>query len=284
MGAFENPFFSIKGQLERVGNVVNVLAQSLNPLSKAKPVANVSNPLAKSALEFVAAHPVVTGLAAGAVTSGSAVAAVAALTPVKKIALATAASVVVPTFIKSPTTAAKVLDVGAKINPSSFGADLGTFIENPSKENIKTLVTENKETIAVLGGAAAIVGGIASAGLIANIANTQAVKENTKTTAKSLEMASEQIIKQTSGKGETVQYVQGEPIVHVYIPPQAAPIQAAIPQTATAIPAVAEPIKKKTKKKRKKSTTKKKKKTIKRSTSRKKRKKTKKSTKKRKKK
>jgi len=182
MGIFKNKFLSIAGQKERLTNVVDVLKQSLNPFSKAKPVANVSNPTLKSALEFVAAKPYSTALA---VATGAGAARAVAAAPAKTIG--TVASKVAKTVVKYPkTTLAAGVVTGAATtsktvrnivfkagsaalpeNVLSTGAVAGKTLEDvkagkttPQQaiKQAKTFFTDNSLTTA------AVAGGIVAAG------------------------------------------------------------------------------------------------------------------------
>lgn len=177
---FENPFFSISGQVERIKNVGAVLSQSLNPFSKEKPTANVSNTILKSGLEIAASHPILTGLAAGSIISGAAASTLAATSLKTKIIGGTAAAIITPAILTSPKALSVSTEVIKNVQPARLGKDIGTVIENPSLENIKNLVTENKASLGVIGGTAAVLGGIAAASTLTTLSNTNAIKENTK--------------------------------------------------------------------------------------------------------
>lgn len=66
MSIFDNPFFSIKGQEERLANVGATLNAAFNPFSKDTVQANVDSPILKTTLETASNHPY---LVAGAVAT-----------------------------------------------------------------------------------------------------------------------------------------------------------------------------------------------------------------------
>ena len=83
---FNNPFFSIAGQVERIQNVGATLNAAFNPFAKVKGVSvtedarKVLPPAVTSILETAASHPYVTaGIVAGGITLASNPSAVAAL-------------------------------------------------------------------------------------------------------------------------------------------------------------------------------------------------------------
>lgn len=140
MSIFENKFFSVAGQKERLTNVVNVLKSSLNPFDKNKVVANVENKTAKAALEFVANNPYTTaGLATGAtaiikapVAAAAKVAKVAISNPVKS----SLAVVAVGAAAKSQTVRTTLIKSAGKLTPENLlqvGAKTGEFIDQPDK-------------------------------------------------------------------------------------------------------------------------------------------------------
>lgn len=136
MAAFANPFFSIAGQVERLKNAGAVIAQSFNPFSKAKPVANVENKVLKAGLEFAAANPYTTtaaivspfsGAARGAVTST-----ISKLPTITKLAGGGAALVAAGGAITSPTIASTELKIISSVTPESLlklGSSIGRETE-----------------------------------------------------------------------------------------------------------------------------------------------------------
>jgi len=79
--------------------------------------------------------------------------------------------------ISNPIGAAK-----ATTKAIDFQVDLGKTLANPSLEGAKELIKEHPVGSAVTAGAALAAAGLATAGIVSNITNTMAVKENTKAT------------------------------------------------------------------------------------------------------
>lgn len=184
-GKFD-PFFSLKGQSQRIGNVVNVLSESLNPFSSTKPKATTGNTYVDSGLNIVAAHPYATAAAATTIATGVAGSAIAGLSTKTKLISGAVASIAVPAVLSSPKATKAVSETISNIQPLKLGNDIGKVIENPSLDTLKTIGKEDKTTLIAGAAAAALLGGGAAAALYSNYANTQAVKENTKVTQESL--------------------------------------------------------------------------------------------------
>lgn len=69
-GVFKNNFFSVAGQKERLGNVVDVLKIAINPLTKERIVANTPSKTVNTILEAGANHAYTTaGIAAAGITA-----------------------------------------------------------------------------------------------------------------------------------------------------------------------------------------------------------------------
>ncbi len=169
----------------KLQNVVDVLSIAINPLSKDKIIANVSNPTLKTAVETIANHPYVTaGVVAGGITAVSnptaAVNATKSLIPTStsgKIAAAVAIPIAAGVVAQSPT---KVIPAVVSL-PSElmkFGSDAAKVIENPTLQNAKNLIKESPVISAVVGAAAVGAVGLGVSGLIASVANTISTKEN----------------------------------------------------------------------------------------------------------
>jgi hypothetical protein len=96
MSIFDNRFFSVAGQKERLQNVVDTLKIAVNPFSSQKITATTASPAVNKALEAVANNPYTTAgaLALGATAAGigikTAASIAAAATP--KVAAAAAAA------------------------------------------------------------------------------------------------------------------------------------------------------------------------------------------------
>jgi len=177
---------------EKLNNVVNVLSQSLNPLSKVKPTVNLSVakiPIVGTAVKTLVEHPFISAAAVAtpvAIVKSPPVAAAAttvakSLIPkssIGKIATVAAVPVVAGAVIKQPD---KVI-LAAISTPSAlanFGGNVATLIVDPSIDNAKKVIKENPIITTAVGAAAVAAVGIGTANVLSNIANTQAIKENT---------------------------------------------------------------------------------------------------------
>lgn len=180
---FTGPFFSIKGQVERLKNVGAVLSQSLNPFSNIKPVANVQNKTIKAGLEFVAANPYTTAAIATLPASAPARAAVGgaigSLSTGIKVLGGAVVTIGTGAVISSPQAAKTVTKIAGSVTPESLlrlGSNVGKGVENVSKipenatiseklkktgEEVKNVLAENKVTLETLGAGTLLAGGIA---------------------------------------------------------------------------------------------------------------------------
>jgi len=184
MSIFENSFFSIAGQLERLGNVKNTLIAAvtgkgvksntgINAVDKVLSTA-ASNPFTTAAAVSVAVNPV------GAINAAKSV--FTALPTSAKAVSILATPVVVGAVVQNPQIAVEAAKTPSKL--ANFGSNASALLANPSVDNLKTLVKENPliSTGAALAGTAAVGGGL---GLAANTAatylNSRATNKNTQT-------------------------------------------------------------------------------------------------------
>lgn len=144
MGIFTKSFWSWEGQKERLANVGQVLAQSLNPFSKLKPQAEVKSKILKAGLEFVAANPYTT---AGLITGGVMVAKAPAAALAKVVSVAKAHKVKTAValigtgiVVQSKKAREKAIIIAGKATPESLlgaGARIGEFVDEPTGEKFK---------------------------------------------------------------------------------------------------------------------------------------------------
>jgi len=257
--SFISPFFSIKGQIERIKNVGAVLNSAFNPLAQNKGVtANVSNPTLKKVLETTASHPYVTaGIVAGGITAVThPVAAIKAIIPSStkgKFAAAIIYPTVIGAIAKAPTKSLEIVTS----TPSAFanvGGNVADLAQNPSISNVKKLFIENPVITSAAAAAAALI--IAKAVIPAVVATRQTSATNEQTEA---------IKEATEGLGQTY---SSQP-TQIISNPQFTPQTPAVVAPEKVAPAGVKPKKKakkkkKTTKKRKTRRSKKKRKSIKR--------------------
>lgn len=269
-GTYQNNFFSIAGQKERIQNVGAVLNASFNPLAKNKDIkANTGSETVNKILETVAEHPYISsGVAAGAITTVSNP--TAALNIAKtlipksvpgKIAAAAAIPIVAGYVIESPINSASTA-IAAPSKLFDVGKDLGAFKSEPSLSAGIAFVKEHPyfTTSALITALAGL--GYTSAtilSLINNYRNTDAVQDNTKAVKES------QTVNVGSGYNSTGYSAGGDQpiIINNYTQPTTLPTPQTVGESAMVATAAksttSKPKKKKsTKKKSKKSTTKKK--------------------------
>lgn len=180
MAIFGNPFFSLKGQKERLSNVASTLKAAVTGQGVS---ANTASSTVNKVLSSAASNPFTTaGIAAVAINpaaaAGTVKAGFGALPLGGKVAAVVAAPVVVGAAVANPQLISKAGSAPKEL--SQFGGDVGSFIKNPSLESGKDVLKNSpylSAGTALLGGA--LVGG-GIAGTVATIANTRAVKENTK--------------------------------------------------------------------------------------------------------
>jgi len=187
MSIFTNSFFSIAGQKERLTNTYEVLKQAVNPFDTNSITANVSNTTLKAGLEFVANNPYTTAAIVAVPASAPArtlISNTVATASLTTKAVATAGVLVVaPALLTSEKARTTAINTASSITPErivKFGADAGKLVDTPSVQGLKDLVSENKGVIALGALTAAALGGTGALITGSNIANTLAVKENTR--------------------------------------------------------------------------------------------------------
>lgn len=189
---FENPFFSLKGQAERLSNAFQTVKAAVT-LQGVK--ANTGNKTADVILGSVASNPYVAALPfakVGGVTIASSVATKAvsgfqSLSLTKQAAVVGGGLVAGSALVSSPKATAAVINTPKAL--VNVGGNIGKVIENPSIEGVKKIFKENPviSTGAVVAGVGALgLGAGALANTLATSANTSALKEQTAQAASSL--------------------------------------------------------------------------------------------------
>lgn len=233
--AFTNSFFSIAGQKERLTNVVSVLGAALNPFDKTKVEANISNPLLKSATEFVANNPYTTAaIVAAPIASGTrgAIASTISKAPtVVKVGSVAAGLVAVPAIVSSPKAASKVVDVVGTVTPEklvNLGAGAGSLLETPSVSSAKEFVKENAATLGTLTAASALIALPTAIKTVSSISQTQSAKKAAQATEDYAEEARKQtkILDEQLAKNSIPPTVTG-----VTSPPPVTPSPKELPST-----------------------------------------------------
>lgn len=183
MSIFQNPFFSVAGQLERLANVKNTLIAAVTGQGVKS---NTGNAVVDKALSTAASHPFATAAIATAVVAPTttvnaikevakgAVSSFVAAPVATKAAVVIAAPIATSAVLQSPKLQKAI--VNAPKSLANVGSNVGNLIENPSIENAKKLVTENP----IIAGGAALAGIAAVGGGLGLAANTVAMMGNTK--------------------------------------------------------------------------------------------------------
>lgn len=145
MGIFNNNFFSLAGQVERLKNVKDTLIAAVT----GKVQSNTGIPIVDSTLGAVASHPFATaGVVAVAVNPTGALAAVKTVAQgaAEKFTQASLGQQAAIGFVgvvggsailKSPKLASSTLNAPSSL--ANFGSQIGDFIENPSVENAQNI-------------------------------------------------------------------------------------------------------------------------------------------------
>lgn len=214
----------------KIKNVGAVLNAAFNPFSKDKVVANVSNPVLKTALETVANHPYVSAAVVSApivaiknpTAATTAVSSIIPKSVTGKVALAAAVPVATGALINQPAKTVSAA-VAAPSALSNFGGNLANLVAEPSISNLKTLVTENPLISAGLATAA----GVAAVKTATSVANIVTTERNTKAIEDS--MANPNQITVVDKTASSVP-VMNSGVVYP-ITPQTKSIGAAVPRT-----------------------------------------------------
>jgi len=180
MSIFANPFFSIAGQQERVSNVGNTLLAAVTGKGVKS---NTGSAGVDKILSYAASNPFTTALVgAGAINpsalGGTLKAGFNALPASGKAATIVAAPIVIGAVSSNPGLVAQAGTAPSQL--SEFGKDIGAVTKNPTVQGFKDVFVNSPvlSTGTALLGIAAIGGGTAAA--ISTIANTRAIKENTR--------------------------------------------------------------------------------------------------------
>lgn len=181
---------------EKISNVGAVLNAALNPFSKSTVVANVSNPVLKTALETVANHPYATAAVVAAPVAIAkspavrevvkrAAGSIVPTSTIGKVATVAAIPAVAGAVATKPLESAKAL-ISAPENLANFGSNAATLISEPTKENLKTLINENPiiSSGVALGAGAAIVS--VAAPVVGGLLTREAIKDQTDIIAKAI--------------------------------------------------------------------------------------------------
>jgi len=179
MSIFDNKFFSVEGQKERLSNVGETLKAAVTGKGV---VANTPSNVANKVLGYAASNPFLTAAPIAvarnpAATLGAIKNTFNALPAAGKIGVVAGAPVVVGAVVSNPGLISKAANAPREL--SEFGGDVGNLIANPSLENAKETFQNSPIISSVIGAGTAIAIGAAATGTIATIANTRAVKANT---------------------------------------------------------------------------------------------------------
>ena len=193
--SFDNKFFSVAGQKERLANASNTLLSAVG-IKKGGVQSNTGVKVLDNALSATASRPFSTaGVVAGVINPTGAIASVKAVGGVvasefSKLSLGAKAVAVVSTpvvasaVVSSPKLRSSI--AAAPSSLSNFGANIGGLVENPSIENLTKIAKDNPVLTGLAGATGLVAIGAAGrgvAGIIATSQNTKALKESTQGSA-----------------------------------------------------------------------------------------------------
>ena len=198
---FNDSFFSVAGQKERLANAGNTLLSAVG-IKGGGVQSNTGVKVLDSVLSAGASHPFLTaGAVATAINPTGAVAGVKAVGGVvsaefSKLSLGAKAVTVVSTpVVASALLSSSTLRSSVASTPSAlvnFGSNIGNLADNPSISNLTKIAKDNPliSGLAVATGLVATGGAVRGvAGIIAIAQNTSAIKESNKMAEKVVESA-----------------------------------------------------------------------------------------------
>jgi hypothetical protein len=175
MSIFENSFFTLEGQKERLANVKNTLVAAVTGKGVQS---NTGNATVDKVLSAAASNPLTTAALITPVnTLSAAKAGFSARSSGAKVAVVAASPVVLGAAIANPKIVSKAAQTPA--NLAQFGSNIGEFSANPTWAGAKQIAQDNP----VITGATVLGGGLVigkgAAGILSTAANTAAVRANT---------------------------------------------------------------------------------------------------------
>jgi len=177
MALFSSPFLSLAGQKERLLNV----GATLKAAYTGKGVtAKTGSKTLDVVLSAAASNPIATTLALATVVSplkvlGHVKAGFSLLPAGGKVAAVIGAPVVAGAVISNPSLIGKAVKAPSEL--AELGADVGSFIKEPSLKKAKDVVLGSPVISGVIAGGALLVGGGALARTISGIAQTEALQD-----------------------------------------------------------------------------------------------------------
>lgn len=190
MSIFQNSFFSIAGQVERLTNVKNTLVSAITGKGVQ---ANTSNETVNKVLSTVASNPFTSAFVVAGAKNPTALkeatkSGFSSLSGTGKAVVVGGAIAGASAIATNPKLIGSVAE--APKNLSSFASNVTNFASNPSVLSAKEVFSDNPflTTGAVVG--ATYIVGKGTSSIISTALNTSAIKENTK--------ATEQILNNTS--------------------------------------------------------------------------------------
>jgi hypothetical protein len=191
MSIFSSIGSAIKSTVQKVVTAItptkaklqNVIAVEKAAITGKGVTANTGSPAVNKVLSAAASNPFTTAAVVTPVnTIGAVKAGFSALSTGAKVATVGGGLVVgVPAVISNPKIIGSVASSPSSI--ASFSSNVGAFSADPTVENAKSIFTDNPLISTAAIGTAAFIVGKSATGAITSIANTLAVKENTKVAA-----------------------------------------------------------------------------------------------------
>ena len=151
MSIFQNSFFSLEGQKERVGNALQTVQSAVTLKGVSSNVKGTKGII----LSSLASNPYSTALAITTVATGTAGKLIASAGTKTKIVATGVGLTVLPAVITSPKVAKATIKTISSVTPESLiktSLGAGKLVENPSKDTAVNFLSENKGTLATSGG------------------------------------------------------------------------------------------------------------------------------------
>jgi len=176
MAIFTNKFFSKEGQKERVSNVVQTIKSAVTGKGVQ---ANTSSTVVNKVLSTAASNPFAVASVATVAKLGVAKTVATAISNTKTVAVATVGAPIAASYVASKGVSSTAKSLGeAQSNVGQFTSNVYEAVKEPSKENLKSIYTENP----VIAGAVTAAGAyIVGKGAVGALVTNKIIDDNSKT-------------------------------------------------------------------------------------------------------
>lgn len=152
------------------------LKEKVEASGKTKIVSNVVIPV--TPVSAVASSSILTSISSTIGKIGSAIKSAFVSSPVKTTAVAAGVTVATSAVVASPKAQESIAKTPSSL--VNFGTNIGELIEEPSLAKAKEIFVENPLLSSAVAAGVTTAVGVGTAGIISNVANVIATKENTK--------------------------------------------------------------------------------------------------------